>query len=802
MRNSEFRIRNSEGKRKKSEVRSRKSEVRRQKSEEKTFRISTSRNPSPIFKGRNTALVLAMFCALVFVSKAQAATLEGTVLDPSGRAVAGARISLLRALAPLSEAEADAQGRFQFTHLDAGSYSLVANAPGFSALMTEIELNAGSSERVDLHLALSAVEERVVVSASLGGSLAPQIGSSVTVVGKNEIENRDAQNLFEALRGVPGVEVSQAGRRGGFASLFVRGGNSNYNLVLLDGIPLNEFGIDFDLAPLPAGGVDEVEVARGPLSALYGSNAVSSVVNIISRPSRGAGPPHFSALGEGGSFTTWRAATGGSGITHGLGWSYDLSRLDSDGVVSNDYYRDQSAFLTLSYARSPRREFNFHFFGNANSAGVPGPFGSDPDHLFLGIDKVSRDKQNLFGYGGNYSEEFSPRFRQVVTATLTTNDYFFISPFGDSFSNNKRATLNEQSQVTISPKDFFVAGMEWNREQVRDTFFANASGTPFLLPRTTWAYFAENRWNPVARLFVTAGVRADKIETHSLPPDPTVPRPPLPANSITQIDPRVSVAYMLRKKDDGKFGSMRLHASFGTGIRAADGFELAFTNNPRLKPERSLSFDAGLEQRLFRSRALLDATYFYNRFEDQIVVLGGSLTNLSTYTSANLGNSRAQGLEFSIQAQPTRSLHFVGEYTLLATELLAVNGANLAVSPFKAGQPLIRRPRNSGFVGVTYARGRWTLNSTATLRGQTLDNEPNLGTFACVPPPTGPGLRCFFNNPSYQDVGAGFSYRLVRGLEIYGRLNNLLNEKYEEVLGFPALHINFMSGVRYNFPGK
>ena len=108
-----------------------------------------------------------------------------------------------------------------------------------------------------------------------------------------------------------------------------------------------------------------------------------------------------------------------------------------------------------------------------------------------------------------------------------------------------------------------------------------------------------------------------------------------------------------------------------------------------------MSFDAGAEQRLFSGRAVLDATYFYNRFVDQIVVLGGSLTNLSTFTSANLGNARAQGMELSVRMQPSRSVKVEGEYTLLATSLLALENAGAVLSPFHVGQQLIRRPRNS-----------------------------------------------------------------------------------------------------------
>ena len=198
---------------------------------------------------------------------------------------------------------------------------------------------------------------------------------------------------------------------------------------------------------------------------------------------------------------------------------------------------------------------------------------------------------------------------------------------------------------------------------------------------------------------------------------------------------------------------------------------------------------------LFRS--VLDATLFYNRFKDQIVVLGGSLTNLSTFISANLGNARAQGMELSLRLQPARSLQVEGEYTLLSTSILGLDGASLALSPFHVGQPLVRRPKNSGFYNVTWRRRRLTLNTNAYIRGAVLDVEPNDGLFACTF-----GLPCLFNSKGYINANAGFSYALPRGFEIYGRLNNFLNQKYEESLGFPALHLNFLAGVRFNFPAE
>ena len=134
----------------------------------------------------------------------------------------------------------------------------------------------------------------------------------------------------------------------------------------------------------------------------------------------------------------------------------------------------------------------------------------------------------------------------------------------------------------------------------------------------------------------------------------------------------------------------RLHASFGTGIRPPDGFDLAFTNNPHLKPETSISFDAGIEQRFFQGKAVLDVTYFNNHFKDQIVTLGGSLTNLSSFVSDNLGNSRAQGGEISFQVHPIRSLQMSVEYTRDNTAVLSLNGSSLALAPLASGAAVDR----------------------------------------------------------------------------------------------------------------
>ncbi len=745
---------------------------------------------------------LVVLCALAAGMPGRAATIEGKVLDPAGRPVAGARISLLGKFEPLERRQTDSSGRYLFARLAPGTYRLVASSPGLTGSSKEIVINRDiQTEMADLHLELAAVAQHVVVSATLGAALSSELGSSVSVVSRREIEDRGAENAYEVLRGLPGLAVNQTGRRGGVTGVYIRGGESDYNLVMIDGIPMNQFGGAFDFASLPADGVERIEVTRGPVSALYGSNAVTGAINVVT--TEGDGPAHFSGLEEMGSNLTRRFTAGGSGLTRGVSWAFDLSRLDTDGVVANDHYRDQSAIVSLGYSRSPRRRIFFHFFGNANDAGAPGPYGSDPDHLFPGIDTVSRDKQNQFGYEWNYSEQFTPRFRQVVTGSISTNDYYFISPYGDSYSNNWRGVVNTRSEIVLSNHDFLAAGFEYNREQIRNTYIADANNNPFLLPRTSYAGFAENRWLPNRRLAVNAGVRFDDIRTHVLPPDAYGSRPLLPASTVTQVSPRVAVAYLAREATGGTLGLTRFHASFGTGLRAPSGYELAFTNNPRLKPEKSISFDAGVEQQFFEGRAALDATYFYNRFKDQIVVLGGSLTNLSTFVSDNLGNSRAQGTEISFHVQPVTSLRVTAEYTLDATEILALNGSNRALAPLHVGQQLFRRPRNSGFFEVTWTHHRLMLDENTYIRGSILDIEPNDGLYACsLADASGNPLPCIFTSRGYTLANAGFSYRLPYGMEIYGRLNNFLNRKYEGSLGFPALRLNFLAGIKFNFPAE
>src|SRR5580704_6113696 len=594
----------------------------------------------------------------------QDAAISGTAFDPAGQVVPGARVTLLYAMAELETRETNAQGQYSFARLREGKYQIVATSSGFDQLPVDIDLAAGEKRVSDLHLQLSALRNEVVVSAAPGGALTSQIASSVSVVSSDEIEDRGAQVASDVLRGLPGTEINQSGGRGTVTSAFIRGGDSDYNLIMIDGIPMNDFGGGFDLAPLPAEGVEQVEVVRGPQSALYGSNAVAGTINL--ETIHGDGPPHFSFLGEAGSLYTWRLGTDGEGLTHGFSWGYSLSRIQTRGQVQNDGYRNQTMTLNLGYSRSPRREFHVHFFGDADAVGLPGPYGSDPDGFFPGLDPSTHQRQNLFGYQASYTERFSSKFQQVTSVSVATDRFEFISPSeGNSFTNNLRLAATTRSEIAVSSKDTFVAGFEYDRDSYKDSFVDDATGAPFTLGRNSYAGFAENRWTPSDRWYITAGVRLDGIQTDSLPTIPVIP-----ANTLVKVSPRIAAAYLLRNPaGDGFFGATRVHSSFGTGFRPPNGFELAFTDNPKLRPEESISVDAGIEQRMARDRAIFDVTYFYNHFKDQIVSTGDLPTN---FDSENIGRSRAYGVETNIRLRPIRSLEVTASYTWDATAILAL----------------------------------------------------------------------------------------------------------------------------------
>ena len=240
------------------------------------------------------------------------------------------------------------------------------------------------------------------------------------------------------------------------------------------------------------------------------------------------------------------------------------------------------------------------------------------------------------------------------------------------------------------------------------------------------------------RVSITAGLRVERIRRSALEesPDPFSPRPAFPDDVVWSTNPRVTAAWSAWRAGDGRTLT-RVHGSAGTGIRPPDAFEIAFTDNPELKPERSRSFEVGVTQSAGHTADRCWRTFFHNDYDDLIVAVGGSLEGASRYKTDNISNARAQGVELSGSWHSAWGLGLQAAYTWLDTEILAVDQTKLAPPPFKVGDPLIRRPKNQASLEAMYNRGRVVAFFDVGGRGETLDVEPNFGTFGGLFPNKG-----------------------------------------------------------------
>jgi len=532
---------------------------------------------------------------------------------------------------------------------------------------------------------------------------------------------------------------------------------------------------------------------RGPESAQYGSDAIGAVVQIVTRH---GGRPRANGLVEGGSQGTMRAAAATSGSSGAWSWGGGAEKNSSDGFtgtapadgerVSNDDSHLTHASGTLGYERPGGVEVAITGRADRDQRGLPGPYGSDPAGVFPGVDRISREVDTTRQAGARVSHPWTSRVRQRLELNYTSIGSDYTGPYGASTTGTRRVDGRVQEDAAFNASFAASAGVEFFRERATSTFIVAGAGTAIPIERTTVGTFGELRYVGHERLFVTAGVRAEHLSRDAVPAsdDPFSPRPAFAAEAITSVNPKVAATYLLAGTD--ATASTRLHASAGTGIRAPDAFEIAFTDNPNLKPERSRSFDLGVEQQFGGGAYAFGATAFLNRYDDLIVSVGRALANASRYQTDNIANARARGVELSADARLGAGFTLRANYTFLDTEVLSVDGlAATAPPPFKVGDALIRRPRRQGSIDVTWGRGRVTTFGELTSRSQVLDVEPNYGAFG--------GL---FLSPGYTVANAGASLRVTNELAVYARVLNLADRAYEETLGYPALRRSAIVGLR------
>jgi outer membrane cobalamin receptor len=737
---------------------------------------------------------------VLFADAAYAGPLAGRVVDPDGRPVPGATILLIGAASPRTTVT-NALGEFMLVSPDAGRFELRVAVPGFRAEPIVVDASAERRHLGDIGVDVSAVTESVVVSAAQVEIPLTQAASSVTVIAGDELVGRQVHTIADALKSVPGMTVVRYGGQGALTSIFPRGGESDYTLVLIDGVPVNTFGGDFDFAQLSTENVERIEVVRGPQSALFGSNAIGSVVRLVTR--RG-GAPSGSATVEGGSFGSGRAGASASGSRGAWDWGGSAEWLASDGrngrtteageTIENDDYERTTGSIAGGWRGRGGAFVRGDLRLSRDERGFPGPFGSNPVGAYSGIDTISRGINDRLLASMTSVVPVGDRVRMHGQVAHDRLDSDFESPFGPSQLTSRRLGVRWQADASLSEALDFSGGLEYLRERAGSTFITGTSGV-IPVKRQVTGYFAEARWRHRERLFLTTGIRLDDIRRDTLEPDPFgfPPRPELPEDAVLSANPKVSVAWFARP-DAASFTKLR--ASAGTGIRPPNGFEIAFTDNPSLKPERSRSLEAGLDQALAGGRGLIEATAFVNSYDDLIIAVG-SFQEASRFVTDNISNARSRGLELSgtargrVNARTPIDLRVRATYTWLDTEILAVDRASGAPPPFEVGQPLLRRPRHQFSAELVASAGRTSVFLQGGGRSRALDVEPTLGTF----------YPEFFEAPGYHVWTLGGSVRIHHAVEVFARVENLFNRSYEEAFGYPSPSRGGFAGLRIVLDG-
>lgn len=728
-----------------------------------------------------SALVLSFF---TFTSIAAAATLTGRVVDPDGRAVPGATVIVTGNGGTLLTATTDSRGEFTVDAPDAPELRVRVALAGFRGEVTGVD---GRQPHAlgDIRLTVSAVTESVIVSAAQVEVPLSQAASTITVLTGAELERRQIHSVADALRSVPGLTVVATGGPGAVTGVFPRGGESNFTLVFIDDVPVTAFGGEFDFAHLTTANVDRIEIVRGPQSALFGSNAIGAVVRVITRRD---GAPVVSGGVEGGGYDSYRVNGATSGSSGRFEWGAFGERFTSDGfngrqlasglTVQNDDYERASGGVTAGW-RDRGFSVRGQFQHSADDRGVPGPFGSNPIGAFTGIDTISRGENEQTVAGVSAVVPLGTKARAVLQTGYHRLQSDFAGPFGPSESSSRRWSGRAQADVSLTSALEISAGAELQREEAGSTFITNEAFEPVPVKRTAAGYFAEARWSARDRIFVTAGARLDDIHRDEFVA--------LPEDDILSFNPKGAIAWIV---NPGATNVTKLRGSASTGIRPPGGFDIAFTDNPSLKPERSRSAEFAIEQSFAGGVAAIEAVGFFNEFDDLIVAVG-SFRESSRYMTDNISNARSRGVELSLRTGrrfdlgTPIDLHARIGYTFLDSEILAVDNDALAPPPFSVGEPLLRRPKHQLAIDLSAAAGPFTAFVSGGARSRVLDVEPSTGTFG--------GLHYA---PGFNVWNAGASWKLLRVGEIYARIENLFDEHYEEALGFPALGRRATAGLR------
>lgn len=629
--------------------------------------------------------------------------------------------------------------------------------------------------------------EPVVVTATKRETPADRVGSSVTVIEGEELRRGESRDVLEALRDVPGVSVVQTGGRGGPTSLFVRGGESDHNLVLVDGVQVNFGGGAFDFANLTSDGVDRVEIVRGPLSALYGSDALASAIHIRTR--RGSEESGGRLAFEAGTHRTFEESASVSGGGDRLGYTLAFGRHDTDGIERrNDEAESTTARLRADWTPIDRAALGLTAWYTDAELGEPADFVSgvrggfppvDPNQestardLILGVDGAVEASEHWEHHWQLGYTDRRQRFRDELDPIP--------SDFSDSeFETRERRFSADYRQLVRVPmgrlaRGVLTLGVEWESQRFRQETESRMPGSPATFERVeaarrTLAPYAQAEVALGERLFLTGGARIDGNSEYG-----------------TVVSPVGSAVLRISEH------ALRLHASVGRGFKEPtflETFGSSFVaGNPDLDPERSLSFEVGVDQTLWDGRIEWFATAFETRFEDLIAFTGSFGTPDVGFE--NVQRARSRGVELGFRVRVTRRLQAGLSYTHLRTKV--VDGGGLDSSGFEPGEPLLRRPAHSGSFFVDFRSESLEARLSGTLVGSRIDRDFGVFPEERVRNPGYVKLDLSASYPVYHHAGTGAELRL-RGV-----VENLLDDDFEEAFGIRSPGIEARGGVELRF---
>lgn len=810
--------------------------------------MSLSRLRRLVAACRLVLVTLVIAVGTTGLARAADASLNGRVLDQLGQPVAAARITLVRDGQRVSDTTSNPRGEFSFDGLAEGRYLIEAIAPGFEPRTSNpVFVSAGGRATVDVGLQIGAVVQHVVVTAAAGEVPQAQVGASVTVLDAALIDGLGNSDLLEALRTVPGAAVVQTGARGGATSLFVRGGASNFAKVLIDGVPANDIGGAFDFSDLATAGIERVEVLKGSNSVLYGTDALTGVINITTKRGQARIPEAMLSI-DGGNLATSHADASLAGAVTRFDYFAEFSHLQTDNRVPNNTYRNNTfasrfgAMLGTTTSLSGTVRHLDTAFGSPNAFdyfGVADDSSQTRTATYASVAAQSQLSPRLtstvrFSVADQHDHYVNPsptgqrsdpspfaNYLGNVTTITGANGYSVtgraILDFGGTYpsafdSSVSRRLLYGEVGARITPAFDLAGGVRLENEH-------GASGAASKTARTNSGAFVEARGRARGYLYVNGGLGFDD-------------------NTIFGFawTPRVSVAAYLRRPSAGEaLGDTKLTFNAGKGIKEPSlGQELSslFALVPSatasslgiapIGPERSRGVDAGIEQGVAGGHGRLRLTYFNNKFFDLIeFVSKGVLPQLGVPPAAaaaagfgayvNSQSNTSNGVELSGEATMGR-VRFLGSYTYLdavVTKSFSSGALSPAVNPAFPGMtigqysPLVgnrpfRRPANSGSLVASYSDRKAQVSVAGYFAGKrddsTLLSDPFFGPSMLLPNQD--------LDAAYQKFDVSGSYRIHPRLRWYVTAENAFNATFEAVAGFPALPRTVRAGVTVRVGGR